>query len=89
MSLYFRHVIIGGSVLFRINTTESCRARDKVFAPGQLGVATSRVKSDNDLQVLGEAGLRHSRRDNSRNNNRRWRHNDLLTDDMDAGELRH
>ena len=26
---------------------------DKVFAPGQLGVAISRVRSDNDLQVLG------------------------------------
>ena len=36
---------------------------DKVFAPGQLGVAISRVRSNNDLQVLGfrlETCLRHS-----------------------------
>ena len=36
---------------------------DKMFAPGQLGVAISRVRSDNDLHVLGfrrDTCLRHS-----------------------------
>ena len=37
---------------------------DKVFAPGQLGVAISRVRSANDLQGLArfrrETCLRHS-----------------------------
>ena len=36
---------------------------DKVFAPGQLGVVISRVRSENDLQVVGfrkEACLGHS-----------------------------
>ena len=36
---------------------------DKVFTPGQLGVAISRVRSENDLQVVGfrkEACLGHS-----------------------------
>ena len=35
---------------------------DKVFGPGQLGVAISRVRSENDLQVVGfrrAACLRH------------------------------